>query len=212
MLHIRSFLRHVRAMVTCWRRVLVLIWRTGPQVVMPLLVVTLITGLVPALQIQLTTHIVQSASDAILKGRTAPLIWSAVLFGIAQGGMAIIAVGLGNYQQYLQMLLQLRLANDISIKIMEKSATLDIQHFENDELYDMLQRANREGIYRPYQLFTQMMSLCSQGVTLLSVVVVLFSWSWWLSLLIVLSPLPSASAQFFYGQKGYLIELSLIHI
>ncbi|MBV9690604.1 MAG: ABC transporter ATP-binding protein [Ktedonobacteraceae bacterium] len=206
MSHIQRFLRHVQLVTTSWRRVLLLVWKAGPQYVVLLLALTCITGLIPSLQIQITSHIVQSAADAIRGGRTSQFVSVAVFFGMAQGGITIISLVLSSIQQFLQTLLQLRLANHISIHIMEKAVALDVQHFEDDVLYDTLQRANRESMYRPYQIFAQMVSLCSQCVTLISVVAVLLSWSWWLGLLILLAPLPAVYSQVFYSQRGYAIE------
>src|SRR5579875_218505 len=203
---VRRFLRHIRTISTSWRRVLLLIWRTSPGNMTIVLILTCLIGLIPSAQIQVTTHIVQSASDAIRGGRTAQLVSTALMFGVLQGGLIILSMLLNTIQQFFQMTLQLRLVNNINIQIITKAAELDVQHFENAELYDTLQRANRESTYRPYQIFAQMRSLCSQFVTLLSVVAVLFSLSWWLGLLILLSPLPAVGIQFFYNRRGYDVE------
>jgi hypothetical protein len=58
-------------------------------------------------------------------------------------------------------------------------------------------------MYRPYQIFWQMVSIGSQCVTLISVVAVLLYWNWGLGLLILLAPLPSVASQIFYGQQSY---------
>src|SRR5258708_12484747 len=89
---------------------------------------------------------------------------------------------------------------------MEKAIELDVQHFEDDEFYDKLQRANRESSYRPYQIFWQMVTIGSECVTLVSVVAVLLYWNWWLGLLILLAPLPSAASQIFSPHQTYKIE------
>src|SRR5581483_4262100 len=100
----------------------------------------------------------------------------------------------------------LRLSNTISLKIMERAASLDVACYEDDESYDKLQRANSESGYRPYHIFYQMTVFGSQMVTLISVVIVLLSWNWWLGLFILLAPLPSVWAQFFFSRREYLIE------
>lgn len=206
MKYVKSLLQHMRVIASTWSRVLVLIWRTNPWYVTWLLVFTFLGGLIPSLQIQVTSQIIQNAAEAIQEGRPTQLVHLAIFFGFLQGGLMAISSLLGIGQQQLQSLLQTKLANTIAIQIMEKAIELDVQYFEDDEFYDKLQRANRESSYRPYQIFWQMVTIGSQCVTLISVVVVLLYWNWWLGLLILIAPLPSVAAQIFYGQQSYKIE------
>jgi ATP-binding cassette, subfamily B, bacterial len=206
MKRIKSFSSHMRVITTTWSRVLLLIWKTNPWYVTWLLVFTFLGGLIPSLQIQVTSQIVQNAAEAIQQGSPTQLVHLAIFFGILQGGLMLLSSLLGIGQQQIQSLLQTKLANTIAIQIMEKAIQLDVQHFEDDEFYDKLQRANRESSYRPYQIFWQMVTIGSQCVTLISVVIVLLSWNWWLGLLILLAPLPSVFSQIFYGHQSYKIE------
>ncbi len=202
----RRLLAHLASVTSAWRRVLQLLWHTQPWFVTCLLVLTVLSGLVPSAQIQLTSAIIGSAVQAVRASHTQTLVNSALLFGVAQGVLLLVSALLDLAGQQVQNLLMLRLNNTISLQIMEKAASLDVAHYENDESYDRLQRANNESGYRPYQIFYQMTLLGSQLVTLISVVAVLLSWNWWLGLLILLAPLPSVWSQFFFSRREYLIE------
>jgi ATP-binding cassette subfamily B protein len=204
--YIQRSAQHVRGVASTWSRILVLIWKTNPWYVTWLLVFTFLGGLIPSLQIQVTSQIIQNAAEAIQGGRAPQLVHLAILFGFFQGGLMLVSSVLGIGQQQLQSLLQTKLANAIAIQIMEKAIELDVQYFEDDEFYDKLQRANRESTYRPYQIFWQMVTIGSQCVTLISVVAVLLYWNWWLGLLILLAPMPSVASQIFYGHQSYKIE------
>ncbi len=206
MKRMKSLLQHMRVITSTWSRVLALIWKTNPWYVTWLLVFTFFGGLIPSLQIQVTSQIIQNAAEAIQQGSPTQLVHLAIFFGLLQGGLMVVSSLLGIGQQQIQSLLQTKLANTIAIQIMEKAIELDVQYFEDDEFYDKLQRANRESSYRPYQIFWQMVTIGSQCVTLISVVIVLLSWNWWLGLLILIAPLPSVVSQIFYGQQGYKIE------
>jgi ATP-binding cassette, subfamily B, bacterial len=206
MKRMKNLLKHMRIITSTWSRVLVLIWKTNPWHVTWLLVFTFLGGLIPSLQIQVTSQIVQNAAEAIQQGSPTQLVHVAIFFGFLQGGLMILSSLLGIGQEQIQSLLQTKLANTIAIQIMEKAIELDVQYFEDDEFYDKLQRANRESSYRPYQIFWQMVTIGSQCVTLVSVLIVLLYWNWWLGLLILIAPLPSVVSQIFYGQQGYKIE------
>jgi ATP-binding cassette, subfamily B, bacterial len=202
----KRFFQHLDTVSSAWRRVLILIWRIQPWFVVGLLGLMILSGLIPSVQIQLTSAIIQSAALAIQARQGQSLVDHALLLGIAQGGLLLVGALLGIAQQQLQSLLQMRLNNTISIQVMEKAISLDVQHYEDAESYDKLQRATTESGFRPYQIFSQMSMLGSQVVTLISVVGVLISWNWWLGLLILLAPLPSVGSRFFYSRRGYLIE------
>ena len=202
----RRLLTHLARMTSAWRRVLRLLWHTQPWFVAGLLLLTVLSGLVPAAQIQLTSSIIGSAAQAIRVGHAQNLVNSALLFGVAQGVLLLGSALLDIATQHVQNLLLLRLSNTISIQVMEKAASLDVAYYEDDACYDRLQRATNESGYRPYQIFYQMSMLGAQAVTLISVVAVLVSWNWWLGLLILLAPLPSVGSQIFYSRREYLIE------
>jgi len=197
---------HLISVTSAWRRALRLIRQTQPWFVISLLLLTVLSGLVPSAQIQLTSSIIQSAALAIRAGHDQSLVNTALLFGLFQGLLLLGSALLGIALQQIQTLFTLRLSNNVNILVMEKAASLDVQYYENDECYDMLQRAINEGNYRPYHIFSQMITLVSQAVTLVSVVAVLLSWNWWLGLLILLAPLPAVGSQFFYSRREYLIE------
>ena len=202
----RRLLAHLASVTSSWRRVLQLLWHTQPWFVTVLLALVVLNGLVPSFQIQLTSAIIGSAAQAIRAGHPQALVNTALLFGIAQGILLLVSGLLELATQQVQTLLMLRLSNAISIQIMEKSASLDVAYYEDDEAYDKLQRASNESGYRPYQIFYQMTIMGSQLVTLASVIAVLVSWNWWLGLCILLTPLPSVWFQFFYERRAYQIE------
>jgi ATP-binding cassette, subfamily B, bacterial len=204
--YLQRLAQHMRGIVSTWSRVIVLIWQTNPWYVGWLLVFTFLGGLVPSLQIQITSQIIQNAAEAIQAGHASQLVHTAVVFGFLQGGLMLVSSLLGIGQEQLQSLLQTKVVNMIAVKVMEKAIELDVEYFEDDEFYDKLQRANRESSYRPYQIFWQMVTIGSQCVTLISVVAVLLYWNWWLGLLILLAPLPVVASQIFYSQQSYKIE------
>src|SRR2546427_3798999 len=128
--YIQRFAQHIRVVASTWSRILALIWKTNPWYVTWLLVFTFLGGLIPSLQIQITSQIIQNAAQAIQGGHAPELVHLAILFGLLQGGLMVISSLLGIGQQQLESLLQTKLANAIAIQIMEKAIALDVEHFE----------------------------------------------------------------------------------
>jgi len=193
-------------MPSLWARLLVLFWEAQPCYVAGLLLITLITGVIPSLQIQVTTQIIQNAALAIEVGQPSRLVRQALLFGFLQGALAILFALFELVQQQLQSLLQTRLVNSISLVIAKKAITLGVEHFENPELQNTLQRAATESGYRPYGVFWMLVNSCSQLVRTISVVLVLFSWNHVLGLLLLLAPFPALVTRIIFGNRRYKME------
>jgi ATP-binding cassette subfamily B protein len=189
-----------------WLRVARLIWQSSPRTVSLILLLAVASGLIPSLQVLTTRLIIENVTSAISGGQAPTYVAHAVLLVLAQGGLSLAMALMGSVQQQLQSLVQLRLSNDINLLIMSKATSLDLQHFEDARLYDLLQRASQESAYRPYLLFTLLISLTQQTLTLVSVTVVLATWNWVLGVLVLLTSLPSVSVWVVYGRKGYRIE------
>jgi ATP-binding cassette subfamily B protein len=203
---VQHFAQQVRRAFSLWARLLALFWNSHPWYVTWLLLITIITGLIPSLQIQVTTQIIQNAALAVEQGQASHLVRQALLFGVLQGGLAIVFALLDLAQQQLQTLLQTRLVNAIGLVMAKKAITLEVEHFENHAFQNTLQRAATESGYRPYGIFWMLVNTCSQLVRTVSVVLVLFSWNHVLGLLLLLAPLPSLATRIIFGQRRYKME------
>src|SRR5438067_12469934 len=91
----QHFAQHIRVVASTWSRILVLIWKTNPWYVTWLLVFTFLGGLIPSLQIQITSQIIQNAAEAIQGGHAPQLVHLAILFGLLQGGLMLVSSVLG---------------------------------------------------------------------------------------------------------------------
>ncbi|MER5561244.1 ABC transporter ATP-binding protein [Streptomyces sp. NPDC002506] len=185
-------------------RVVALFWRLSPRTVCVVLTLTLVTGLLPSVQIKLTQEAVQSVVDAIREGDGSPR--TALITGGLLALLAVLTHLLGTWEQYARMLLQLQFTYRVNERLMSKATRLDLEQYENADTYDILQRANREGANRPFQIFQGIIEVGQNVVQLASVAGVLLSWNIWVGLLILVSPVPSIAASLIYGRRGYTVE------
>ncbi|MGW7050451.1 ABC transporter ATP-binding protein [Streptomyces sp. NPDC054887] len=188
-----------------WLRVSGLFWRLSPLRVTAFTIVSVLLALIPAAQIGLVAAVVQGVADAVTgdpdAGRTA------LLAGVALLGVGLANHVLGTFLQYLDTLLRLELTARVGEWVMRKGTRLDLEQYEDAEIYDTMQRAFQESSGgRVYQVFTQLLEVARELVTLATVSVVLFSWSPWIALVILLSPVPSVISYMFFSHKAYEIE------
>ncbi|MEU3916954.1 ABC transporter ATP-binding protein [Streptomyces sp. NPDC029004] len=187
-----------------WARTLRLLWQVSPAHMLGVVVTTVLAALLPAVSVQLTTQAVQKVADAVGGDGTATR--EAMGIGLLLTAVALFGHLCSTGQSYLEALLQYRMANGINTRIMEKAVRLRLEHFEDSSTYDSLQRANREAAYRPYQLFTELISVMSHAVTLVSVAAVLLSWDPWVALAVLCAPIPAVGAAMFYSRVTWKVE------
>jgi ATP-binding cassette subfamily B protein len=178
-------------------RALELVWSTSRPLTIVLAVLTLAAGLLPAGVAWVGAHIVDAvvgASRLWASDGHAPLRsvfeWVA-LEGLLVAALAGVQRGLSSCQSLLRALLGQR----VNVMILEKALTLELAHFEDSEFYDKLTRARREASTRPLSLVTRTFGLVQNAISLVSYGTLLFRFSPWAVLVLVLAGLPSFLAE-----------------
>lgn len=95
---------------------------------------------------------------------------------------------IGQFLNYYEAIYKVKLSYSVNVILMEKSSMLTLADFENDVIYDQLQRAQREVDFRPYQIFNQILSIINSFVTLISTATILIAWKWWVVIILLIVP------------------------
>ena len=90
---------------------------------------------------------------------------------------------------------------------MRHAATLDLEQFENAEVYDKLERARRQTVGR-IGLFTLLLASIQDAITLVTLGVALAVYVPWLLLLLVIAVLPSLLGETHFASLGYSLLYS----
>ncbi|MET9678679.1 ABC transporter ATP-binding protein [Streptomyces coeruleorubidus] len=190
-----------------WLRVIRLFWQLSRLRVTAYTVVTVLSAAVPGLQIALTAAAVQAVADAI--GGADAAQDQALRYAVILLLVSVANHLLGTCIQYLDSLLRLELTTKIGERVMRKGTCLDLQQYESADSYDKLQRAFQESNGgRIYQLFSQLLDAGRDLITIVSVSSILFAWSPWVALLILLAPVPVAISHIVYAHKAFEIEFA----
>ncbi|MGW0519288.1 ABC transporter ATP-binding protein [Crossiella sp. NPDC003009] len=190
-----------------WWRIARMLWELSPLRVLALVLVTVAVSVMPAVQLQLTATAVQTVADAITLRGQQDLSGPVVTVGLLVLAASVLVHLLGVWHSYLDSVLRLHLSTAVGEEVMRKGTRMELQDYEDADSYDKLQRAFQESSgSRIHQLFTDTLAFARELITILSVSAVLFSWNAWIAVLILLSPIPSAIAQMWYGKRMYEIE------
>lgn len=184
-------------------RALRLIWNAGPLLVIGMAFVMLIQGITPLATVIIARLLIDRALQGITQDSIQPLVLPVVL----QLGVNLLNRFCTRLYATLQILLNHRLSDHITLLILRKVSTLDLVFFENAEFYDRLTHVRQEVISKPLLMIVKLFNLGSSLVTTLALLGLLFQLSWWLALLALFVPLPAFLADSRYGLKNYWITL-----
>jgi ATP-binding cassette subfamily B protein len=179
------------------RHALELVWATSRPLTIALAALTLIAGVLPAGIAFIGAKIVDAVVAAIAAhGATGAVDLSTVLGYVILEGVLVAA--LAATQRGLstcQSLLRAQLGQRVNEMILEKALTLELRHFEDSEFYDKLTRARREASTRPLSLVMRSFGLVQNFIALASYGMLLWQFSPWAVLVLLLAGLPSFVAE-----------------
>ncbi|HNP35500.1 MAG TPA: ABC transporter ATP-binding protein [Woeseiaceae bacterium] len=183
------------------RRALELVWTTSRSLTLVLAVLTVVAGILPAA----IAYIGQLIVDAVVAAMNAPdPDTRGVLLLVLLEAIVVIAVaacqrGVSASQTILRALLGQR----VNVMILEKALTLQLTHFEDSEFYDKLTQARREASSRPLSLVNRTFGLVQNSLSLVSYAVLLFAFSPWAVLILLLAGLPAFFAEAKFSGDRY---------
>lgn len=184
-----------------WPRVFQLLWSINKKSLIIIIAFTVIGGLFPALLLLANQFLINSIALGWEQG-----------FDIVINGLAflitlyVFQLITGQIKQYIEEIYKLQLSYSINVLLMKKSVNLSLEDFENDTIYDQLQRAQSEANHRPYQIFEQILLIISSAITFISTAIILIAWKWWIVPCLLIIPILSAVSFLKLGKKEFDIE------
>ena len=176
-----------------------MIWRTHRGYTASMLILRFARAFVPVSTFWVGKLILDTVLAARAGHATYALLWKYVAFEIA---LVLTGEILARASSLIESLLSDLFSNDMSVKLMEHAATLDLAQFEDPNFYDHLERARRQTVGR-IALLTQVVSMSQDAVTLITLGGALVAYSPWMLLLLVIAVLPSFLGETHFAALGY---------
>ncbi|NKF22961.1 ABC transporter ATP-binding protein [Solimonas sp. C16B3] len=190
-------------------RALALVWATSPALLIGLVLLTVVSGVLPAAIAYVGARIVDAVVAAIDVARQTGhagglALYRPVLEWVAFEGLLVAAAGGATRMTSLcQALLRIQLGQRVNVMILEKALTLELTHFEDSEFYDQLTRARREASVRPLSLIMKTASLTQNAISLISYGALLIQFSPWAVTILLLAGVPSFIAEARYSGQAF---------
>lgn len=185
--------RHFLSVFRYSRRALELVWSTSRTLTLVFLGLTLVAGLAPAAAAWVGQKIVDAvvfAAQSAARDPAAAFGWVAL-----EGGVLVALSAAQRGIEVCRSLLRAKLGHRVNVMILEKARELTLAQFEDSEFYDKLTRARRQASQRPLSLVTRTFGLGQNGISLVSYAALLFTFSPWAVLILVLGGLPAFVAE-----------------
>jgi ATP-binding cassette, subfamily B, bacterial len=166
---------------------------------------TLVAGVLPAGVAFIGAQIVDAVIHAAdFHRHTGTVYLTDVVRYVALEALLVAAIAMAQRGISLaQSLLRAQLGQRVNVMILEKALTLDLTQFEDSEFYDKLTRARREASSRPLSLVMRTFGLAQNAVSLISFGGLLFRFSPWAVLLLVLAGLPAFLAEAKFSGEAF---------
>jgi ATP-binding cassette, subfamily B, bacterial len=175
-----------------------LVWRSSPAGSVAMGLLTLVAAVVP-LGVAWVGKAIMDAVVARDGGATARYV-------VIELGLIVAQAAIQRGLSLTRLLIGNRLAVDINVMILEKALTLELRHFEDPEFYDQLTRARREASSRPVSVVNESFQLIQNVLTLTGYVALLFRFSGWAVLGLVVAAVPATLAEMRFSTAAYRLR------
>src|SRR3954470_15497453 len=190
-------------------RLLRLVWETEPRYVASILALRVLRSLVPLAVLwvgKLIVDEVVTAVGTVHGGGAIPWTRLGQLL-LLELAIALVGEGLSRVSALLESLLGDLFANRTSVELMRHAATLDLEQFEDSEVYDKLERARRQTVGR-IGLFSLLLASIQDAITLVTLGAALAVYVPWVLVLLVVAVLPSLLGETHFASLGYSLLFS----
>ena len=121
---------------------------------------------------------------------------------LAELGFAVFSDLLGRGIALVDSLLGDLVSHDISIRLMNQSAKLDLECFEDSDFYDKLERARRQASSR-ILLMSQVLTQIQECITVFFLAAALINFNAWLLLLLAITLVPAFLGETHFNNQSY---------
>ena len=178
-----------------------LVWQATPLFLFLSLLVQGLQSLVPAVMLLINKAIVDMV---IANWGNTDFVWRPLIILVAMRfGVSLIRAVLNQGNLYVSQIFNDRLNLYTKFVLLEKSAQLDLAHFESPEFYDTLERAQNSGSNYPVRVIQTLTGLFGQFITLVSLLGLLLQFNVAIVPLLFFTALPSFWTSIIYSGRRF---------
>jgi ATP-binding cassette subfamily B protein len=179
------------------------VWQSAPGWTLASFVLLIVQGVLPLLLLYLMKLVV----DAVTTGLAAPdkgVAFRQVALLIGLMGAVTLVGALCRSLAGLVSEAQSQVVTDHMSDILHaKSIEVDLEYYESAQYYDTLHRAQQEAPYRPTRIVNGLVQVGQNGISLLAMAGLLFSFHWGVAAVLFAAVVPGVLVRLRYAGKMY---------
>jgi ATP-binding cassette subfamily B protein len=179
-----------------------LVWTTSKGVTLSLCLVTVASGLLPAIIAYIGKLIVDHVILATKTGSAMDKMDTLWFVGMEAVVIAIFAAS-QKASAVCQSLLRVKLGQRVNVLILEKALTLELSHFEDSEFYDKMTQARTQASSRPLSLVSRIFGLIQSALILITFSGLLLQFSYIAVIILIIATLPSFIAETRFSEHAF---------
>lgn len=184
-------------------RALGFVWKAAGSWTIAWVALLILQGVLPVASVYLTRTLVDRLVAAIGVGFSWESARLVILpLALIAAVMLMIAL-LSSLTNWIRTAQSERVQDYMSEVIHQKSYSVDLAFYDSPDFFDHLHRARSDATYRPVALLEGIGSLIQNGVTMVSMAVLLIQFSWWMPLVLVASTIPAFLVVLNYRERLY---------
>lgn len=183
--------------IHCILKSLKLLYSLAKKYFIIAVIMTLLLGISSALTIYATKLLI----NVLQFGVSNPKKFLIML--LFYGGINIGVSLIHNFQSYISEKHRLYVDNKLDVMCLEKCKRLNLKDFEDEHIYDIVNRATGMGRTKIYELYINILSLVQSIISVLAIYAIIININGSLFLLILVVPIVSTGTNVFIGRKQY---------
>jgi ATP-binding cassette subfamily B protein len=188
------------------QRALRLVWQTAPRWTLVNVALVFAQGALPLAALYLMKRIVDAVTESIAAPDKTMAFQHVAIWILLAGGIAILTMLTRSLGEYASEAQSLQVTDAVADILHAQSIAVDLAYYEDPSYYDTLHRAQREAPYRPTRIVNGLIQIAQNGIALVGIVGLLFSFNWLLALILFLAALPGAFARLLHSRRLYGFE------
>ena len=183
------------------RRTLRLVWQSGPGWTVVSVALLVAQAALPLLTLYLIKLVVDAVAAAI-PGQGVAFGRVAVLVGLT-GAVAVVSAVCRSLARFVSEG-QAQAVTDHMLDILHaKAVEVDLEHYENSQYHDTLQRALQEASFRPTHILNGLIQVAQSSIALLVMAGLLFSFHWGVAVILFAAAVPGVILRARYTGQVY---------
>ena len=178
-----------------------IIWQSARGEAAAHAVIVVLSSVLPLVIVYLMKLIIDAVTQGLAAEDKSVAVARILIFIGIIGLSVLLNNAMSSLNSYVGEKLSLKAEDHLSDVLHDKSISLDLQYYENPDYFDTLHRAQQGAIQRPASAFKNSAQLLQNSLSLVGMMVLLLSFHWSVSLLLVAAVLPGLLFRLKFSQR-----------